>query len=198
MANLALLGYFKYYSFAGDTLAALFGRQVLPVRDIALPLGISFYTFQAMSYVIDLYRGKTQLQKSWFLMALYISFFPQLVAGPIVRYTEIEAQLQNRCVTVQDFSYGVKRFLYGMAKKVILANCFAAVPMKFLGWLLPLSAHRWPGSARCIIHCRFIMIFRAIPIWQSASAQCLALPSRKTSIIPIFPAVSANSGGVGI
>lgn len=126
LANLALLGYFKYYSFAGDTLAALFGRQVLPVRDIALPLGISFYTFQAMSYVIDLYRGKTQLQKSWFLMALYISFFPQLVAGPIVRYTEIEAQLQNRCVTVQDFSYGVKRFLYGMAKKVILANCFAA------------------------------------------------------------------------
>lgn len=64
LANLALLGYFKYYSFAGDTLSALFGRQVLPVRDIALPLGISFYTFQAMSYVIDLYRGKTQLQKA--------------------------------------------------------------------------------------------------------------------------------------
>ena len=124
--NLALLGYYKYYSFAGDTLAALLGRQVLPVRDIALPLGISFYTFQAMSYVIDLYRRRIGVQKSWFLLALYISFFPQLVAGPIVRYTEVEAQLRRRTTTLDGFTYGIKRFLYGLAKKVILANCFAA------------------------------------------------------------------------
>ena len=124
--NLALLGYYKYYSFAGDTLAALLGRQVLPVRDIALPLGISFYTFQAMSYGIDLYRRRIQVQKNWFLLALYISFFPQLVAGPIVRYTEVEAQLRRRATTLDGFVYGIKRFLYGLAKKVILANCFAA------------------------------------------------------------------------
>lgn len=125
-ANLALLGYYKYYGFAADTLAGLLGRQVLPMRDIALPLGISFYTFQAMSYVIDLYRRRIEPQKNWFLLALYISFFPQLVAGPIVRYTDVEAQLRSRTVTAQGFSFGVKRFLYGLAKKVILANCFAA------------------------------------------------------------------------
>ena len=125
-ANLLLLGYYKYYGFAADTLAGLFGRQVLPMRDIALPLGISFYTFQAMSYVIDLYRRRIEPQKSWFLLALYISFFPQLVAGPIVRYTDVEAQLRRRTVTTEGFAFGVKRFLYGLSKKVILANCFAA------------------------------------------------------------------------
>ena len=125
-ANLALLGYFKYYSFAADSLAALFGRQVLPLREIALPLGISFYTFQAMSYVIDLYRRKIEVQKSWFLLALYVSFFPQLVAGPIVRYSEVAAQLARRETTADGFLYGIKRFLYGLAKKVILANAFAA------------------------------------------------------------------------
>ena len=125
-ANLALLGYYKYYSFAGDTLAALLHRQVLPVREIALPLGISFYTFQAMSYVIDLYRGSIKLQKNWFLLALYISFFPQLVAGPIVRYSEVEAQLRSRTADLTGFCYGIKRFLYGLSKKVILSNCFAA------------------------------------------------------------------------
>ena len=125
-ANLGLLGYYKYYGFAADTLAGLFGRQLLPMREIALPLGISFYTFQAMSYVIDLYRKKIEPQKSWFLLALYISFFPQLVAGPIVRYTDVEAQLRCRTVTTDGFAFGVKRFLYGLSKKVILANCFAA------------------------------------------------------------------------
>ena len=101
--NLALLGYYKYYSFAGDTLASLLHRQVLPVREIALPLGISFYTFQAMSYVIDLYRGSIKLQKNWFLLALYISFFPQLVAGPIVRYSEVETQLRSRTADLTGF-----------------------------------------------------------------------------------------------
>lgn len=124
-ANLGLLGYFKYYTFAANTLAALAGRQLLPVREIALPLGISFYTFQAMSYVIDLYRGKTAVQKNWFRVALYVSFFPQLVAGPIVLYTQVENQLSCRSVSLTRFSYGVKRFLYGLGKKVILANGFA-------------------------------------------------------------------------
>lgn len=125
-ANLGLLGYFKYYTFAADTLAALAGRQLLPIKEIALPLGISFYTFQAMSYVIDLYRGKTAVQKNWFLVALYVSFFPQLVAGPIVLYTQVEAQLKDRSTSLTRFTYGIKRFLYGLGKKVILANCFAA------------------------------------------------------------------------
>ena len=149
LANLGLLGYFKYYSFVGNTLAALLGHQVLPVRQIALPLGISFYTFQAMSYAIDLYRGKAALQKNWFLLALYISCFPQLVAGPIVRYTEIEAQLHRRAVTRAGFSYGIKRFLYGLGKKVLLANAFAARADEIFG-LAPANvstALAWWGTA---------------------------------------------------
>lgn len=123
--NLGLLAYFKYYSFAADTLAALFGGQILPLKQIALPIGISFYTFQAMSYCIDLYRGSIQVQKSWLHLALYISFFPQLIAGPIVQYPVVERQLAERTLDVQGTAYGAKRFIYGLAKKVIIANAMA-------------------------------------------------------------------------
>ena len=133
LLNLALLGYFKYYSFAADTLAGLAGHALLPVREIALPIGISFYTFQAMSYIIDLYRGRIAVQKSWFRLALYISFFPQLIAGPIVQYKQVENQLGSRTMTTAATAYGIKRFLYGLAKKVILANAFAAKADEIFG-----------------------------------------------------------------
>ncbi len=123
--NIALLGYFKYYTFTASALSAIWGAEVLPARDIILPIGISFYTFQAMSYLFDLYRGKIALQKSWFRLALYISFFPQLIAGPIVQYSTVEHQLSNRSVSAAEMNYGIKRFLYGLAKKVILSNAFA-------------------------------------------------------------------------
>ncbi len=90
--------------------------------DIVLPVGISFYTFQAISYLIDLYRGEIGLQKNPFYLALYISFFPQLIAGPIVQYAQIRREIDRRTVTMQDFSYAVKRFVYGLAKKILLAN----------------------------------------------------------------------------
>ena len=125
-ANFLVLGYFKYWSYFAELLSGAFSATAPSSLGLVMPLGISFYTFQALSYVIDLYRGEIKVQKNWFLLALYISFFPQLVAGPIVRYTDVEAQLRSRTVTVQGFSFGVKRFLYGLAKKVILANCFAA------------------------------------------------------------------------
>ncbi len=125
-ADLLLLGYFKYYTFTADALAAVLGRTVLPARSIALPIGISFYTFQAMSYLIDLYRRRIAVQKSWFRLALYISFFPQLIAGPIVAYAQVEHQLGRRETSPGATVYGVKRFLYGLAKKVLLANAFAA------------------------------------------------------------------------
>lgn len=124
--NLALLGYFKYYSFAAGILNRLAGWPVLPARDIALPIGISFYTFQAMSYVIDVYRRDCPVQRNWLRLALYISFFPQLIAGPIVQYNQIALQLTDRRVTTQDMAYGIKRFCWGLGKKVILANAFAA------------------------------------------------------------------------
>ena len=121
--NLSLLGYFKYYDFFVSSLHAA-GIGLLSVRGIVLPIGISFYTFQAMSYVIDLYRGQIAVQRSLPRFALYISLFPQLIAGPIVRYCDIEASLpaEARRADSADFCYGIKRFIFGLGKKVIFAN----------------------------------------------------------------------------
>lgn len=125
LANLGLLAYFKYFSFFGDIVNSIFNSDAIKIAEIALPLGISFYTFQAMSYVIDLYRGEIKVQKNWFSLALYVSFFPQLIAGPIVRYQTIENELSNRKITINGTAYGIKRFIYGLSKKVLLANVFA-------------------------------------------------------------------------
>ena len=127
--NLLLLGYFKYYNFLAEVLNPLLrGFDIaLPAIQVTLPIGISFYTFQALSYVVDVYRGENQAQKNPLNMMLYISFFPQLIAGPIVKYHDIEEQIENRTVTLEGFSYGVKRFIFGLGKKVILANTFAEV-----------------------------------------------------------------------
>ena len=132
-ANLLLLGYFKYFDFAADAVNALLGHAAISLRDIALPLGISFYTFQALSYVIDLYRGEIKVQKNWFLLALYVSFFPQLIAGPIVRYADVEQQLACRTESSMLVAVGIKRFVYGLAKKVLLANTFALVADEIFG-----------------------------------------------------------------
>ncbi len=124
--NLGLLGYFKYYTFVADTVNQLAGHEWIPMREIALPIGISFYTFQAMSYVIDLYRGKCKVQRSFYKLLLYIAFFPQLIAGPIVRYRDIADQIEERSVDFDKFCLGITRFTVGLGKKVILANTFAA------------------------------------------------------------------------
>ena len=117
---------FKYLNFAADNLNALFGTScALP--HIALPIGISFYTFQILSYVIDLYRNKVGVQRNFFYLALYVCFFPQLIAGPIVRYQTIEHEIRSRYETLDDVAAGIKRFILGLAKKVILANSVAAV-----------------------------------------------------------------------
>ena len=114
---------FKYGNFAIENLNALLGTAV-PDPQIILPIGISFYTFQILSYVIDLKRGKVALQKNYFLLLLYVSFFPQLIAGPIVRYETVEAEIHQRRETADDFVYGLKRFIVGLGKKVLLANQF--------------------------------------------------------------------------
>lgn len=123
--NLALLGYFKYYNFFLDSLLPLLHLHNLKIHTIALPIGISFYTFQALSYVIDLYRERFKVQKNPFKLALYITFFPQLIAGPIVQYSTIEKQLTDRRVTLQTFNLGIKRFIYGLGKKTLIANTLA-------------------------------------------------------------------------
>ncbi len=127
-ANLLLLGYFKYFNFFVEIWNQLAGSTAqLSVKTVALPIGISFYTFQALSYVVDVYRGENRAQKSFLYMMLYISFFPQLIAGPIVKYHDIEQQIEDRRVTLDDFCYGIKRFILGLGKKVILSNTFAEV-----------------------------------------------------------------------
>lgn len=123
--NLAILGYFKYAGMVIDTLNALCGKVVFADINVSLPIGISFFTFQSMSYVIDVYRGECTPQKNVLKLALYISFFPQLIAGPIVKYKDVADQIDNRIVTRAIFASGVRRFEYGLAKKVLIANVLA-------------------------------------------------------------------------
>jgi alginate O-acetyltransferase complex protein AlgI len=119
--NLGVLFYFKYFDFTLNTVNIVFNTG-LALRNIVLPIGISFFTFQGMSYVIDLYWQKVDVQKNPAKLAFYISFFPQLIAGPIVRYIDIEAQICNRTESVEKFVAGAQRFVIGLAKKVIIAN----------------------------------------------------------------------------
>ena len=125
--NLLLLFVFKYANFSVKMLDDLLHLN-LPIPGIALPIGISFFTFQAMSYVIDVYRGETPPQKNPLYLALYISFFPQLIAGPIVRYRTIADQIEgHRVITPESFAEGARRFMVGFSKKVIIANNLAVV-----------------------------------------------------------------------
>lgn len=124
LITLRILGYFKYYNFFAATAGRLAGKELFPLRDIVLPLGISFYTFQAISYVVDVYRGKSPAQKNLFHMALYLFLFPQILSGPIIKYHQVAGQLTNRNETISMQFYGIKRFVYGLAKKVLLANTF--------------------------------------------------------------------------
>ena len=122
MLDLGLLGYFKYFNFFAGAFNQLARTDLIALRAIALPIGISFYTFQSISYIADLYRGTIKVQRSWFRLALYISFFPQLIAGPIVKYKDIEPYLSSRRMTAEHAVSGLKRFCFGLGKKVLLAN----------------------------------------------------------------------------
>ena len=130
VVNLIPLAYFKYGNFFIDNLSTLFGELRLAEiesSDIHLPIGISFFTFQAISYIVDVYRSEADVQKSPVNLALYISLFPQLIAGPIVRYHDIAKELIDRATTLSDFRDGAIRFITGLAKKVLIANNMGAV-----------------------------------------------------------------------
>ncbi|MBR5969464.1 MAG: MBOAT family protein [Lachnospiraceae bacterium] len=131
ICNIGLLFVFKYLSFVSVNLNRLTGTTKI-IR-ISLPIGISFFTFQAMSYVIDVWRRDTPVQKNPLYLALYISFFPQLIAGPIVRYKTVEEQIANRRVTPELFAEGARRFFLGFSKKIILANHLAILSEKIFG-----------------------------------------------------------------
>ncbi|MEK3968505.1 MULTISPECIES: MBOAT family O-acyltransferase [Paenibacillus] len=119
--NLGLLSYFKYADFLIQNINGLLGTHI-PLTDLPLPIGISFYTFQSMSYIIDVYRGTTKAQRNWIDFGTFVALFPQLVAGPIVQYNTIAGQLRERSVDIPMFAEGVRRFIIGLAKKVLLAN----------------------------------------------------------------------------
>ena len=124
--NLLSLFSFKYLNFVIDNINNIFNLSINNMH-LSLPIGISFYTFQVLSYVIDVYRGKCKAQKSFLNLACYISAFPQLIAGPIVRYVDIEKELEDRKTTFDGFSQGVKRFIIGLGKKLIIANNVAFI-----------------------------------------------------------------------
>lgn len=137
-SNLLLLGIFKYTNFVIDninTFLVLIGLEPIMVAPVHLPLGISFFTFQAISYLVDLSRGKVKLQKSLIKLALYIAMFPQLVSGPIVRYISVAQQISSRIHSSSLFASGVQRFIFGLAKKRLLANPLGEIADKI--FILP-------------------------------------------------------------
>ncbi len=128
--SLALLGLFKYADFFIGSVNAVTGLSI-PFLRLALPVGISFYTFQCLSYTIDVYRGNVPAQKNFVSFGAYVTLFPQLIAGPIVRYIDVARELENRKSTWEDLSFGLRRFLVGLGKKVILADNFALLMKLF-------------------------------------------------------------------
>jgi alginate O-acetyltransferase complex protein AlgI len=130
--TLASLALFKYADFFTNNANSLFNLNITPLG-LALPIGISFYTFQALTYVVDVYRGKVTVQKNFFKLLLYVSMFPQLIAGPIVRYSDVDRQLSERTVTLTGAASGAVRFCVGLLKKTIIANYAGELCKRLIG-----------------------------------------------------------------
>ena len=130
--NLGLLVIFKYSGFLVETFNSITGAGI-PVPHVRMPIGISFFTFQALSYVIDVYRGDASVQKNFGKVLLYISFFPQLIAGPIVKYHDVEAEINNRKQTPEEIGKGIRRFIAGLSKKILIANTMGLVADNLFG-----------------------------------------------------------------
>ena len=146
--SIGLLVYFKYANFIIENINLWLSRKI-DFINVALPIGISFYTFQMLSYLVDVYKGDAKVQKNILKLAMYVSLFPQLIAGPIVRYTTIEKQIDNRTHTFEKFALGVRRFIIGLSKKVLIANVLGELVSTFLSsnemsvlyyWLYAISA----------------------------------------------------------
>ena len=151
-ACLLLLGAFKYAGLGARTLNALAGRQLLSPVAPALPIGISFYTFQCISYAVDVYRGDVPAERDPLDFALYISFFPQLIAGPIVRFGAVKTALRTRETHVEDFSAGAFRFTLGLGKKVLLADRLFAFCAAENAANAPSAVLAWAGSAAYLLY----------------------------------------------
>lgn len=151
-----------------------------------------------MSYVIDLYRREIRVQKSFVNFAGYVTLFPQLIAGPIVRYSDVEAQINEREISTRKIGDGISIFIRGLAKKFCLPTRSAQSGLQSRPWITARCPLRLRGSVFWLLPSKFIMIFPAIPIWRSGLAKCLALNFHKTLTTPIYLRVSLNFGADGI
>lgn len=129
LLDLGILIYFKYTNFLLENISAVFNHELDPIH-VVMPIGISFYTFQAISYLVDVYRGDVQVQRNLYKVMLYISLFPQLVAGPIVKYHDVCEQIDGRKENLSNFALGLRRFIVGLSKKMLIANTMGAVADK--------------------------------------------------------------------
>lgn len=163
IVNLGLLAYFKYYNFGIDNFVWLFqqlgmnSEKLESIAKIALPLGISFYTFQSMSYTLDVYKGQLKATRNFLDFLCYVTLFPQLVAGPIVRYRDVEKELHTRTITLKDFAYGIERFCHGLLKKVLISNAIARVVDKVfsLGSSELYTSLAWAGAVGFVLQLYF-------------------------------------------
>ncbi|MBR6725768.1 MAG: MBOAT family protein [Clostridia bacterium] len=160
IVNLSILGFFKYTDFFITNINAIFGSEI-PLLGLPLPIGISFYTFQTMSYTIDIYLGQARVQKNIASFGAYVTLFPQLIAGPIIRYQDIDDQLRQRDENVTMFASGVRTFMAGMGKKIFLANMAGAMWETFKAV---------PLDSRTVLGCWMGMIFYTFQIYFDFSA----------------------------
>ena len=152
--SVALLGLFKYADFFIDSFNAVTGLSV-PLLRLALPVGISFYTFQCLSYTIDVYRGNVPSQRNPISFGAYVALFPQLIAGPIVRYIDVARELDNRTHSWDDVALGLRRFLVGLAKKIIIADNFALLMKLFRESSQPSVLFYWMYAIACTLNIYF-------------------------------------------
>lgn len=152
--SLGLLGYCKYADFFLSGFNAITGLHI-PLLRVALPIGISFYTFQILSYVVDVYRGDVKAQRNFIDLAAYIAMFPQLIAGPIVRYSDIASQLEHRTHSLADVAAGARRFVLGLGKKVLLANVFYELITTFKASADRSVLFYWLYAAACVLNIYF-------------------------------------------
>ncbi len=153
-ADLGVLIFFKYIPWLVSMVNGAFAWSI-PVPNVKMPIGISFYTFQILSYVIDVRRGKTAAQRNFIYLFLYISFFPQFIAGPIVKYIDIQEQIVSRDITVEKTARGIRRFIYGLSKKVLVSNAAALIADAAFGAAAPSAAFAWAGAVSYCIQIYF-------------------------------------------
>ncbi len=147
LADLGVLFYFKYFNFVVENVNAAFGSDFSFIK-VVMPIGISFYTFQSLSYLVDVYRREVEAQRDIYKLALYITLFPQLVAGPIVKYHDVQKEIEHREVSFGKVAYGTKRFIIGLSKKMLLANVFGAIADKIFNQSVTAfdTATAWVGA----------------------------------------------------